>query len=74
MAHQNKKMEEFFNNMPNPDAIFQSWWPWLIAGGAGTVYGFRCWLFKSFKVKVCLNLDLLRTFLDFCLFEQMSLR
>ena len=43
----NKAMEDFFNNMPNPDAMFQSWWPFLIAGGAGTLYGFRsvygCW-------------------------------
>lgn len=37
----NDKMKEFMENMPNPDAIFQSWWPFIIAGLAGVLYGFR---------------------------------
>uniref|UniRef100_A0A0B6ZDQ0 Ketoreductase (KR) domain-containing protein n=1 Tax=Arion vulgaris TaxID=1028688 RepID=A0A0B6ZDQ0_9EUPU len=40
----NKAMEDFISNMPNPDAIFQSWWPFLIAGFCGTVYGLRQWV------------------------------
>ncbi|XP_059165605.1 retinol dehydrogenase 13-like [Physella acuta] len=44
MAAKNKAMDDFFANMPNPDAIFQSWWPFLIAGAVGTIYGFRQWV------------------------------
>ncbi|CAG5119819.1 unnamed protein product [Candidula unifasciata] len=40
----NKAMEDFIANMPNPDAIFQSWWPFLIAGAIGTIYGVRQWI------------------------------
>lgn len=37
-------MKEFMENMPNPDAIFESWWPFIIAGVAGILYGLRSWL------------------------------
>ncbi|KAK3702751.1 hypothetical protein RRG08_042736 [Elysia crispata] len=30
--------------MPDPDAIFQSWWPWIFAFGSGGLYGLRQWL------------------------------
>ncbi|BFZ06996.1 hypothetical protein BsWGS_10035 [Bradybaena similaris] len=40
----NKAMEDFIANMPNPDAIFQSWWPFIIAGLCGTIYGLRQWI------------------------------
>ncbi|KAH9509191.1 Retinol dehydrogenase 13 [Bulinus truncatus] len=44
MGSRNKAGEDFFANMPNPDAIFQSWWPFIIAGTIGTIYGFRQWI------------------------------
>ncbi|GFO11955.1 retinol dehydrogenase 13 [Plakobranchus ocellatus] len=44
MAHRSKAMDDFFANMPNPDAIFQSWWPWIFAFGSGSLYGVRQWL------------------------------
>ncbi|CAL1540970.1 unnamed protein product [Lymnaea stagnalis] len=44
MGVSNKGMDDFFANMPNPDAIFQSWWPFIIAGLVGTIYGFRQWI------------------------------
>jgi len=37
----NERMKEFMENMPNPDAIFQSWWPIIIAAVAGILYGLR---------------------------------
>ncbi|XP_076463703.1 retinol dehydrogenase 12-like [Babylonia areolata] len=40
----NDKMKELMENMPNPDAIFESWWPFIIAGTAGILYGLRSWL------------------------------
>lgn len=30
-------------NMPDPDAMFKSWWPFIIAGVAGVLYGLRSW-------------------------------
>ncbi|KAI8787826.1 retinol dehydrogenase 13-like [Biomphalaria glabrata] len=44
MGSRNKNAEDFFANMPNPDAIFQSWWPFIIAGTVGTIYGVRQWV------------------------------
>ncbi|RUS83051.1 hypothetical protein EGW08_009190 [Elysia chlorotica] len=44
MAGRNKAVDDFFANMPDPDAIFQSWWPWVFAFGSGSLYGLRQWL------------------------------
>ena len=41
MAGRNKAVDDFFANMPDPDAIFQSWWPWIFAFGSGGLYGLR---------------------------------
>ena len=34
-------MKKFMENVPNPDIIFQSWWPLIIAGVFGFLYGLR---------------------------------
>ncbi|XP_025105636.1 retinol dehydrogenase 12-like [Pomacea canaliculata] len=39
-----RDMKDFIENMPNPDAIFRSWWPILIAVGTGVIYALRTWL------------------------------
>ncbi|GFR84197.1 reverse transcriptase [Elysia marginata] len=44
MADRKKAVDDFFANMPDPDAIFQSWWPWVLAFGSGSIYGLRQWL------------------------------
>lgn len=42
-----RDMKDFIENMPNPDAIFRSWWPILIAVGTGVIYALR-WAKFSF--------------------------